>query len=609
MDTLNILKRFFGYDKFRPKQEEVINNTLAGRDSLVLMPTGGGKSLCYQIPALVMDGTAIVVSPLISLMQDQVDALKANGISAEALNSSNDFTKDTIIRRKCVDGELKLLYISPEKLLAEIPFLLSHIKVSLFAIDEAHCISQWGHDFRPEYAQLGILHKKFQDIPIIALTATADKVTRNDIVAQLGLVNPNIYVSSFDRPNLSLTVKRGYSAKDKFAFIYNYVKARPMAAGIIYCLSRANTEKVAQQLKLKGIKAEAYHAGLEPQERLRIQTLFKQDNLQIVCATIAFGMGIDKSNIRWVIHYNTPKSIENFYQEIGRAGRDGASADAILFYSLSDIIQLEKFASESGQQQTNIEKLHRMKEYAESNVCRRRILLNYFGEQSNHDCGNCDVCENHPKKFDGTRYVQMALSAIKRAKEQIRVSTTIEILKGMKSPTVVRHAYDHIPTFGVGRTLSTSEWQDYILQMLQLGFIEIAYDKGNIVKVTPIGEDVLFGRKTGELCVIEHKKKKISPLHQQHLQLEIPSIISHSLSQASGAEDPKLFAALRSFRATLAKKEGLPPYIVFSDKILHSLATIKPTSIEAFGNISGIGEYKKNKYGTSFVSLIRSMNV
>lgn len=609
MNTLNILKRFFGYDKFRPKQEEVINNTLAGRDSLVLMPTGGGKSLCYQIPALIMDGTAIVVSPLISLMQDQVDALKANGIPAEALNSSNDFTKDSIIRRKCVDGELKLLYMSPEKLLAEIPFLLSHIKVSLFAVDEAHCISQWGHDFRPEYAQLSILHKKFQSIPIIALTATADKVTRNDIIVQLGLVNPNIYISSFDRPNLSLTVKRGYSAKDKFAFIYNYVKARPMAAGIIYCLSRANTEKVAQQLKFKGLKAEAYHAGLEPQERSHIQSLFKQDNLQIVCATIAFGMGIDKSNIRWVIHYNMPKSIESFYQEIGRAGRDGAPADTILFYSLADIIQLEKFAKESGQQQVNLEKLHRMKEYAESNVCRRRILLNYFGEQSDHDCGNCDVCENQPKRFDGTRYVQMALSAIKRTKEQICVSTTIEILKGMKSPTVVRHAYDRIPTFGVGRTLSTSEWQDYLLQMLQLGFIEIAYDKDNIVKVTPIGEDVLFGRKTGELCVIEHKQRKTSSLHQRHLQLEIPSTINHDLSQAYSTEDTKLFAALRSLRTKLAEKEGMPPYIVFSDKVLHSLATTKPTSIEAFGNISGIGEYKKNKYGASFVSLIRSMNV
>ncbi|MDE7086280.1 MAG: ATP-dependent DNA helicase, partial [Prevotella sp.] len=356
-----------------------------------------------QIPAIAMQGTAVIVSPLISLMKDQVETLRANGIEAEALNSSNELNADTIIRRKCTDGTLKLLYISPEKLLAEIPYLLRNIKISLFAIDEAHCISQWGHDFRPEYTQLNILHQEFPDVPIMALTATADKVTRRDIVKQLGLKDARFFISSFDRSNLSLMVKRGYTSKEKDQYILNFIKARPLDSGIIYCLSRKNTEKVAKYLQSYGIKAAVYHAGLNQRERSQTQELFKQDDIQVVCATIAFGMGIDKSNVRWVLHYNMPKSIESFYQEIGRAGRDGAPADTVLFYSLADIIQLEQFAKDSGQQELNRDKLHQMKEYAESGVCRRRILLNYFGEHMDHDCHNCDVCENPPRRFDGTR--------------------------------------------------------------------------------------------------------------------------------------------------------------------------------------------------------------
>lgn len=604
MDIFEALRHYFGYNSFRNNQEEIIRHITQGNDALVLMPTGGGKSICYQIPALTMPGTAIVVSPLISLMKDQVETLQANGIEAEALNSGNDPSADLVIRRRCLQGSIKLLYISPEKLLSEIDYLLSHIHISLFAIDEAHCISQWGHDFRPEYTQLGILREKFPKTPIMALTATADKITRHDIIEQLNLHDAREFISSFDRPNLSLSVKRGYKAAEKMHFILNFIKARPLEAGIIYCLSRKTTEKVAEDLRKKGIHAAPYHAGLSNLERSQTQEMFKNDQLLVVCATIAFGMGIDKSNVRWVIHYNMPKSIESFYQEIGRAGRDGAPADTILFYSLADIVQLSEFARQSGQQDINMDKLKRMREYAESNVCRRRILLNYFSEQTDHDCGNCDICENPPQRFDGTRHVQMALSAVKRTDEQIRISTIVEILKGMRSPTVVRHQYDQLKTFGVGKDISSSDWQDYLLQMLQMGFIEIAYNEGNKVRITDIGNDVLYGRKEAMLCVIDHSTQE-EPRRKPKLRLEIPSITIPGLPPTTGIEDPRLFEALRNLRSTCANEEGFPPYIVFTDKVLHALATIKPTSLEQFGNISGIGEHKKQKYGNRFVEVIK----
>ena len=604
MNIYEALKRYFGYNSFRENQEEIIRHVLAGNDALVLMPTGGGKSLCYQIPALVMEGTAVVISPLISLMKDQVETLRANGITAEALNSGNDSTNDLLIRRRCVAGEIKLLYISPERAISETDLLLSHMKLSLLAVDEAHCISQWGHDFRPEYTQLATLRDKFPHVPIMALTATADKVTRQDIIEQLQLREAREFISSFDRPNLSLSVKRGYKNVEKMHYILNFIKARPMEAGIIYCLSRKTTEKVTEDLRKKGINAAAYHAGMTPLERNQTQEQFKNDQLLVVCATIAFGMGIDKSNVRWVIHYNMPKSIESFYQEIGRAGRDGASADTVLFYSLADIIQLTEFAKQSGQQDVNMEKLRRMQEYAESNVCRRRILLNYFSEQTDHDCGNCDVCENPPKRFDGSRYVQMALSATKRANEEIRISTIIEILKGIHSPTVGKRGYDRLKTFAVGKELTTTDWQDYLLQMLQLGYIEIAYNDGNKVKVTSIGEDVLYGRKTAQLYYVNHSNQE-KPQKKTKLRLEIPTITIPGLPLTTGIEDPKLFEALRRLRMTCAEAEGFPPYIVFSDKVLHALATIKPTTLEQFGTISGIGEHKRQKYGERFVELIR----
>ena len=601
MDTSKqILKSYYGYDSFRPLQQEVINHVLQRKDALVLMPTGGGKSICFQIPALMMEGTAIVVSPLISLMKDQVESLRANGIAAEALNSANDEIANRQIAERCLRGDIKLLYISPERLMTELRWMQTMLKVSLFAIDEAHCISQWGHDFRPEYTQLGNLHKLFPNVPIMALTATADKITKADIIEQLHLQEPKIFISSFDRPNLSLDVRRGYAAKEKQRTILNLIRRHRGESGIVYCLAKKTCEKLAEKLQKEGVPVGVYHAGLPTDERNRVQEDFINDRIQVVCATIAFGMGIDKSNVRFVVHYNLPKSIENYYQEIGRGGRDGLPCETILFYNLGDIITLQRFAEESGQREINTEKLQRMQEYAEAQVCRRRILLNYFGETSDKSCGNCDVCHTPPSTFDGTELVQKALSAILRTGEQVGFTLTIDILHGNFSPEVISRGYNQIKTFAAGRDVPVRDWHDYLLQMLQMGYIEIAYNEDNHIHVTPLGQDVVRGKTKVQLVVISREDYSVKGRRSRMLEEQVSAV-----TVSGQSENMELFERLKVLRKEIADEINYPAFVVMSDKTLHALATDMPTTLETFGNTFGIGEHKRDTYGKRFIEVIK----
>ena len=599
-DTKQVLKTYYGYDSFRPLQEEIIMHTICGGDSLVLMPTGGGKSLCFQMAALLMDGMAVIVSPLISLMKDQVEGLRMNGIAAEALNSSNDEGYNRDIINRCIDGKVKMLYISPERLVGGVLAILQHVHVSLFAIDEAHCISGWGHDFRPEYTQLGQLKQLFPHVPMMALTATADKITKEDILAQLSIQDAKTFISSFDRPNLSLDVKRGYSARDKLRSIEELIRRHPQESGIIYCLTRKTTETLAAKLKQDGFSAGVYHAGLPNSERSQVQDDFQNDRVLIICATIAFGMGIDKSNVRFVVHYNLPKSIESFYQEIGRGGRDGLPCETVLFYNLQDIMTLRKFADESGQQEINLDKLQRMQEYAEAQVCRRRILLNYFGEISEKSCGNCDVCHTPPQMFDGTTIVQKALSALVRTKESIGFTLMVDILRGTLSPDVVSNKYNTIKIFGVGRDISARDWHDYLLQMLQMGFFEIAYNEDRHLHITPLGQEVLYGKRDVQLAVIHREELTVRSRRKRQRE-------DREKERATIGQGPSndLYSRLREVRRQMAAEMGKPAFIVMSDKSLQDLVLKRPTTLEAMADVYGFGEYKAKAYGKPFIEAIR----
>lgn len=599
-DIKQALKTYYGYDSFRPFQEEIIMHTIGGGDSLVLMPTGGGKSLCFQMSALLMDGMAVIVSPLISLMKDQVEGLRMNGIAAEALNSSNDEGYNRDIINRCVEGKVKMLYISPERLIGGVLAILQTVHLSLFAIDEAHCISGWGHDFRQEYTQLGQLKQLFPHVPIMALTATADKITKEDILVQLNIQDAKTYISSFDRPNLSLDVKRGYSARDKLRSIEELIRRHPQESGIIYCLARKTTETLAAKLKQDGFSVGVYHAGLLNSERSQVQDDFQNDRVLIICATIAFGMGIDKSNVRFVVHYNLPKSIESFYQEIGRGGRDGLPCETVLFYNLQDIMTLRKFADESGQQEINLDKLQRMQEYAEAQVCRRRILLNYFGEISEKSCGNCDVCHTPPQMFDGTTIVQKALSAIIRTKESIGFTLMVDILRGTLSPDVVGNKYNQIKTFGVGRDISARDWHDYLLQMLQMGFFEIAYNEDRHLHITPLGKEVLYGKRNVQLAVINREDFTVRSRRKKLREEREKEWATIGQGQSND-----LYSRMREVRRQVATEIGKPAFIVMSDRSLQDLVLKRPTTLEAMADVYGFGEYKAKAYGKPFIEAIK----
>lgn len=591
------LKKYFGYDHFRPMQAEIISKVYEGRDTLVLMPTGGGKSICYQIPAVTMPGMAIVVSPLISLMKDQVEGLRANGIRAAYLNSSLDELGQRLVEEEAMQNKLDLLYVSPEKLVSQnfLP-LLKSARPCLFAIDEAHCISAWGHDFRPEYTQMRFLKREFPHTPIIALTATADKLTRRDIARQLQLNQPDVFIASFDRPNLSLEVRPGQRRLEQ---ILAFLKQRPKQPGIIYCLSRRSTEELAEKLQAKGIAASFYHAGMDADERAAVQEDFINDRQQLICATVAFGMGIDKSNVRWVIHYNLPKNIESYYQEIGRAGRDGAQADTLLFYSYQDTMVLRDILqkNESEMLDLKLAKLERMQQYAEAVGCRRRILLSYFGEDAKEDCGNCDVCKNPPSAFDGTVIAQKALSAIHRLRQQVGMTTLIDVLRGSGKKEIYERGYHQIKTYGAGRDIPLLEWQHYLLQLLNLGYVEIAHEQHGALQLTPASQRLLFNGEKVQLVRFATIRERQQAERTQTKQSAKPERVRDAL-----------FEKLRLLRLELARERGLPPYIVFSDATLEEMAATRPANDEEMKHISGVGERKLHLYGSYFIEAIAAFS-
>ncbi|MBT8318272.1 MAG: DNA helicase RecQ [Lutibacter sp.] len=582
------LKTFFGFDSFREQQQEIIESVLLKKDNVVIMPTGGGKSICFQLPALLFEGVTLVISPLIALMKDQVDGLNANGISADFYNSSQENFEQEEVFEKIFKKELKLLYVAPESL-SLLQHILTEEHISCIAIDEAHCISSWGHDFRPSYQQLGFLKNQLPNTPIIALTATADKATRKDITQQLNIPEARQFVASFDRKNIELEVRPG---NDRFSQILKFIKSKPTEAGIIYCLSRKSTEQLASKLKQNGIKAASYHAGLNFEERTKTQEDFIYDRLTVICATIAFGMGIDKSNVRWIIHYNMPKNIEGYYQEIGRCGRDGLKANALLFYSYSDVIQLRKFATGASNEDVQIAKLERMKQFSEATTCRRKILLSYFGELLAENCGNCDVCKNPPHFFDGTIIAQKALSVIARLKESEAIGTVIDVLRGAQNATIIDKQYHTLKSHGIGKDISWRDWQQYIIQLINQGYCEIAFHKNNALRLTSFSKKVLFENEVVNLTRPKAYEEQVQ------IQKKATIKITKKLQKDS------LFERLRKLRQEIALAENIPAYLVFSDASLKEMERARPMCESDFLDISGVGQRKLEVYGEDFITEI-----
>lgn len=582
---LPTLKQYFGYDSFRAEQQSIIESVLSKKDNLVIMPTGGGKSICFQLPALLFKGVTLVVSPLIALMKDQVDGLKANGIAAAYFNSSQTPDEHQDIFEAIHRSKIKLLYVAPESL-SQLEHVINEQYISCIAIDEAHCISSWGHDFRPSYQQLGFLKGKLPNTPLIALTATADKATREDIMTQLRIPHAEQSISSFDRQNIALEVR---PANDRVSQIVQFIRNKPNEMGIVYCLSRKSTEQLAEKLQLNGIKAATYHAGLTFEKRNKAQEDFIFDKIQVVCATVAFGMGIDKSNVRWVIHYNMPKNIEGYYQEIGRSGRDGLPAYALLFHSYADVIQLRKFAEGTTNFDVQVAKLDRMKQFSEATTCRRKILLSYFGELLSKNCGNCDVCKNPPEHFNGTIIAQKALSTITRLRESEATGIVIDVLRGARNATIVDKKYDTLKTHGIGKDLSWQDWQHYIIQLINQGYCEIAFHKNNALKLTEFSKKVLFEKEVVELTK--------------------PTQLSESVTKKKPVKKPvsnTLFERLRVLRQQIAIEENIPAYLVFNDATLKDIERERPMSDEEFLTISGVGQRKLDVYGTAFINEVKA---
>jgi ATP-dependent DNA helicase RecQ len=581
------LSHFFGYDQFRHSQLAIINNVLKGEDTLAIMPTGGGKSICFQLPAMLLPGMAVVVSPLIALMKDQVDALQANGINAAYLNSSQSQEEQQRVVRQAQNGELKLLYIAPERIPANSSTFfdfLRRLNPSLFAIDEAHCISSWGHDFRPEYLKLAVLKQEFPSVPVIALTASADKVTQKDIMERLELRNPKLFLSSFNRPNIYYYI---LPKKNVLGHIIEYIKQHKSDSGIIYALSRASTQDIANSLVENGINAACYHAGLDAAERSRVQEAFQRDEYKVVVATIAFGMGIDKSNVRFVIHHDVSKNIEGYYQETGRAGRDGLKSDAILFYSFGDIMKLRKFAQiDDNPQQSaiSLRKLQLMQDYCENEGCRRQYLMQYFGEQFPAYCGSCDYCMSSLEEKDATEDAQKLLSAIVRTGERYGTGYIIDFLRGSSAEKIVE-AHKELKTWGVGKNLKKEEWQWMVQQLINNGYITRTNDQYLTLQMAEKGWKILRGEAQLKLVM----KKAVK---EQTVQLE-PDY------------DIRLFEQLKELRAVMAHKENVPAYAIVADSAIVELATYLPSSFDDLKQISGFGDYKVSRYGAAFLDVIK----